>query len=317
MILITEFMDIDAVETMAQRHDVRYLPTLGECRPAALQEAATATALVVRNRTCVDQELLEAAPDLACVGRLGVGLDNIDLEQCALRDVKVYPASGANDQSVAEYVVGSAMILLRGAYLRSAEVVSGAWPRQECSGKEMAGKTMGIIGLGSTGKRTAELAAALGMRIVAYDPFLDTSSETWTLATKLDLDELLEQADVISLHIPLNRNTHHLLDRNRLSSAKRGAILINAARGGIVDEDAMIGLLQNGHLGGAAVDVFETEPVTQESGNGFKGLGNVILTPHIAGVTAESNSRVSAMIAGKVMSHLDASGKARSEKPGG
>ena len=308
MILITEMMDEAAVDTLARKFQVTYSPGLDGRRELALEEARTARALIVRNRTIVDAEMLGAAPGLECVGRLGVGLDNIDVEECAKRGVEVFPATGANDQSVAEYVLCAAMMLLRGAYGQGASVASGDWPRMQCVGRETAGKTLGVIGLGSTGRRTAELARVVGMQTVGFDPYLDSSADAWEQTERLGLNQVLAVSDVITAHVPLTRDTMHLLDRKRLSAAKRGAILINAARGGVVDERAVVDLLKVGRLGGAALDVFETEPVTAASGLRFSGLGNLLLTPHIAGVTKESNVRVSAMIAEKVIAHLERNG---------
>ncbi|CUI79060.1 D-3-phosphoglycerate dehydrogenase [Achromobacter xylosoxidans] len=297
-VLISEFMDAPAVDALRQRFDVRYAPDLVEQRDALLRAAGQADALIVRNRSQVDAALLAAAPRLRAVGRLGVGLDNIDLPGCAARGIQVVPATGANARAVAEYVIGTLLALLRGAYAASAEVAGGQWPRAALSqGLEAHGRTLGVVGFGGIGQLTARLAAGLGMRIVACDAALPADHPAWaeTGATRLDLDDLLAQADAVTLHVPLTAGTRHLLDAARM---RPGAVLINTSRGGIVDEAALAAALRGGHLGGAALDVFEQEPLP--AGGPLAGAPNLILTPHIAGLTREANTRVSDMVAAGV-----------------
>ena len=306
-IVVSEFMDQQAVAKLHARFEVAYAPQLVDDRAALLSQLRAADALIVRNRTRVDAELLAAAPQLRVVGRLGVGLDNIDLPACAARDIQVIPASGANARAVAEYVVAAAMLLLRGAYLSSAEVAAGAWPRARLSeGHEIAGKTLGLFGFGDIGRCTARLAAALGMRVLAHDPMIGLHSPIWaqTGATQRELGALLAESDVVSLHVPLTPQTHHLIDAEKLALMRSGAVLVNTARGGVVDEPALAAALRSGQLGGAALDVFEHEPLA--AGSPLAGLRNLILTPHVAGVTRESNARVSTMIAEKVGDFLHA-----------
>jgi (S)-sulfolactate dehydrogenase len=243
-------------------------------------------------------------PKLRVVGRLGVGLDNIDVAACKARSVKVIPATGANDLSVAEYVITSALMLLRGAYMRSADVAVGDWPRQAMMGRELAGKTIGLVGYGSIAREVAWRAHMMGMQIVAYDPYLMADHPGWQIARNVSLDAVLELSDVVSLHTPLTDATRNMIDAKALSGMKPDAILVNAARGGIVDETALAEALKADKLGGAALDVFETEPLTAEAGAKFKGLANLVLTPHIAGVTDESNERVSHLIADKILEVL-------------
>jgi (S)-sulfolactate dehydrogenase len=304
-IVISEFMDEGAVARLRERFATLYDPDLVD-RPEALGAAlGPARALVVRNRTRVTDALLAAAPALACVGRLGVGLDNIDLGACRARDVAVYPATGANDVAVAEYVVSAALMLLRGAYGASKEVAEGAWPRQRLIGREAAGKRLGLVGFGAIARQVAARARALGMTIGAFDPHLAPGDPAWAEAERQGLDDLLAASDVVSLHVPLTAETRHLIDAAALARMKPGAVLINTARGGVVDEPALAAALGRGALGGAALDVFETEPLTAAAGARFAGLGNVILTPHVAGVTEESNARVGTLIADRVLAHLE------------
>jgi len=304
-IVISEFMDAAAVGRLRSACDTLYDPGLVD-RPGDLAAAMPeARVLVVRNRTQVRGALLDAAPRLELVGRLGVGLDNIDLSACAGRGIAVRPATGANDLSVAEYVITAAMVLLRGAYGASDAVAAGDWPRQALVGRELSGKVLGLVGYGAIARETARRAVALGMRCIAHDPHVAPGDPAWGGTGRRDLDGLLTEADVVSLHVPLTDGTRRMIDAAALGRMKDGAVLINAARGGVVDEDALAAALAAGQIGGAALDVFETEPLSAEAGAKFRGLSNLILTPHIAGVTAESNTRVSDMIAGIVLEHLE------------
>lgn len=299
-IIITEFMDGAAVQWLQAQFDVVYDPDLHAKRDALRQLLADADALIVRNRTRVDADLLAQQSRLRVVGRLGVGLENIDVDACSSRNIQVMPATGANAAAVAEYVVCTAMMLLRQAYGATAAVMQGQWPRDQlAAGQEIAGKTLGLIGLGSVGARTAQLAHAIGMRTIAYDPGADMAHDIWkTVSPCADIESVLAQADVVSLHVPLIESTRDLIDAKRLSQMKKGAVLINVARGGVVNEAALADSLESGHLGGAAIDVYTEEPLA--AGSVLAGVPGLILTPHIAGVTQESNTRVSQMIAERV-----------------
>lgn len=303
VIVITEFMDEAAVATLSARHATLYDPGLADRQDAIPALLGDARALIVRNRTQVTADLLAAGPALTCVGRLGVGLDNIDVAACEARGVAVYPATGANDACVAEYVITAALMLLRGAWLRSADVAAGHWPRQAMIGREIGGRVLGLVGYGGIARQTAARARALGMRIIAHDPYLPPGDPAWGETRRVALDEVFAQADVISLHTPLTPQTCHMVNAARLAAVRPGAVIINAARGGVVDEGALADALRAGGLAGAALDVFETEPLTAAAGARFDGL-NVLLTPHIAGVTEESNVRVSSLIAAKVLDRL-------------
>ena len=305
-IVISEFMDAAAIATVLAGRDVLYDPDLVD-KPAALAAAlADCRALLVRNRTQVRGDLLAAAPRLKVVGRLGVGLDNIDGPACAARGIAVRPAIGANDLAVAEYVITAATTLLRRAWFASDRVIAGDWPRMALIGRELAGKRLGLIGFGAIARLTAGKASALGMSVAAFDPFVAQDDPAWRDVERLDLAGLMGSSDVVSLHTPLTPQTRRMIDAAALAAMKPDAILINAARGGVVDEAALCAALTAGRLGGAALDVFETEPVTAETGDLFRGVPNLILTPHIAGVTEESNVRVSAVTARAVVEALDA-----------
>lgn len=313
-IVVSEFMDEPAVARLAAAFDVAYRPALVDDRAALHEAVHTADALIVRNRTQVDAALLGSAPRLRVVGRLGVGLDNIDLPACAARGIDVIPATGANALAVAEYVVCAAMLLLRGLVAATPAVAAGAWPRAALSnGRELAGKTLGVVGFGSIGRQVARLARGLGVTVIAHDPGIATDAPCWKdeHVSRHALPALLGAADVVTLHVPLVPATRHLLDAAGLAGMKQGAILVNTARGGVIDEQALADALRSGHLGGAALDVFETEPLP--AGSPLGGCPNLLLTPHVAGVTAESNARVSALIADRVAAALDAPPRAAAE----
>jgi (S)-sulfolactate dehydrogenase len=304
-VVICEFMDAVGVARLAAAHDVLYDPTLVDDALRLREHAARADAFIVRNRTQVRGELLAALKRCKVIGRLGVGLDNIDVDACAARGITVIPAVGANASSVAEYVIAAAMLLLRGSYRSSDDVIAGRWPREALSGgREIGGKTLGVIGFGSIGKVTARLAQGMGMRVVAFDAMRDASDPAYGGAgvEATGLDQLLAAADVVSLHVPLLESTRNLIDAKRIAAMKPGAVLVNAARGGIVDEPALVAALKRGHLGGAALDVFAVEPLPVS--NVFAGCPNLLLTPHVAGPSKESSVRISTLIADKVLEAL-------------
>ncbi len=304
-VVISEFMDDAAIEWLRARHEVHYDPALVEDRAALLAACADAQGLIVRNRTQVDAALLAQAPQARVVGRLGVGLDNIDLEACRARGINVHPATGGNVVSVAEYVLTAALMLRRGAWLGSAEVLGGAWPRQKMMGREVAGARLALWGFGAIAQAVALRARAMGMEVAALDPYLPEDDSAWAEVTRCaTLEDLIEGADVLSLHVPLTDQTRGIFDAARLGSLKRGAVLINTARGGIVDEHALGMVLKSGHLGGAAIDVFAAEPLA--AGSPLEGAPNLIATPHIAGVTIESNTRISWITVENVARSLEA-----------
>jgi len=301
-VVVSEFMHRAAVDTLRARHEVLYDARLVEEGRRLLAVAPSADALVVRNRTQVRGELLAALTSCKVVGRLGVGYGNIDATGCAERGIEVVTARGASAQSVAEYVIATALRLLRGAYEGSAGMVAGHWPRTALSaGREIGGKTLGLVGFGATGRHTAKLAQGMGMQVIAHEPRPERAQAQGAprFAT---LDEAVTRADVLSLHVPLTGATWRLIDAGRIGTMKPGAVLIDTAQGGVVDEVALAAALKSGHLGGAALDVFETEPLP--GANAFAGCPNLILTPHIAGLTQEANQRAGVAIAEALLERL-------------
>src|SRR3954470_10776520 len=274
-IVVSGFMDERAVDELRADFDVRYDPQLAG-RPEALSAAvANARGLIVRNRTQVRGELLAAAKHLEVVGCLGVGLDNIDLDACRARGIAVCPATGANESAVAEYVIAATLALLRGAFSASPAMIAGGWPREALIGREVAGRTMGLVGFGAIARQVSSRCSALGMNVAAYDPYLPASDPAWQQARRHErLPELLGVADVVNVHVLLNETTRRLIDASALAAMRAGAVLINTSRGGIVDERALAAALRAGKLGGAALDVFEREPLAGEDAAVFAGCPN-------------------------------------------
>ena len=303
-VIITEFMDESEVSRLSSHHEVLYNPDLHSNINSLLDSITDTQALIIRNKTLVNRELIDASKDLRVIGRLGVGLDNIDTTYCREKGISIVIADGANTDSVAEYVVTGLLVLFRGIMDSTSRIINGEWPRGDFIGTEVKGKTLGIVGLGSIGRAVAQKVKLLGMRVVGTDVNIEKDDPVWGEfnVQYREFSDLVRISDAVTMHVPLNNDTKGLFDDYALQNMRKGAILINTSRGGIVDEDALVKYLKNGHLGGAMLDVFESEPLTES--RPFAGLPNLILTPHIAGVTVESNRRVSCMIVDQVIEHL-------------
>lgn len=305
-IVVSEYLPEQHLARLRAGFDVVYDPDLYADRSRLYEQVAGAEAIFTRNRTRVDAGLLAAADGLRVVGRLGVGLDNIDLAACSEAGVAVIPAVGGNAVAVAEYVIGAMLTLVRGVFAMTGSMVAGEWPRQgHAFGRELQGMTLGLVGFGSIARHVAARAKGFEMRIVAHDPFLPADDPAWQAAERLDLDGLLTVADVVSLHTPLTAQTLNLIDASALDKMRSSAILINTSRGGTVDEVALARALRDGVIGGAALDVFAAEPLRSAPAANFAGLDNLILTPHVAGNTHEAVDRVGHMIVDAVLDLLD------------
>ena len=293
-VLISEFMDEGVAKGVLDDFDAYWDPKLWSKRDELKEQIADAKAIIVRNDTIVDVDLLDAAPKLKLVARMGVGLDTIDVEACRARGIEVCPSIGANAVSVAEYVIATAMILLRGpAYFATEDVTDGKWERPRFAGAmEIAGRAMGIIGFGSIGQVVGAKARAMGMDVIAYDAVMPDDHPAWADVERVDLDDLIARADVVTLHCPKLPETINMIDARQFGRMKETAVLVNSARGGIVNEADCAEALRAGEIAGAALDSMDAEPITQETAALFKGVPNLILTPHIAGVTRDSNRRI-------------------------
>ena len=308
-ILITEFMDEAQVELLSVKHNVTYDPELYKNSKTLLKESSNAHALIVRNKTNVDEKLLDSMNHLKVVGRLGVGLDNIDVDFCDTKNVPVIIADGANARSVSEYIVMGLLTLFRGVRTSTEDVLKGKWNRNNHTGSEINGKTLGIIGVGAIGQIVAENAGSLGMNLIGNDIEISNNNEIWK---KLNIkycsfEEVVSQSDAITIHVPLTKKTYNLFSKKEFKNMQKGSFIINSSRGGIVNEKDILKYLKNGHLGGALIDVFESEPI--KDSKSFSNIPNLILTPHIAGLTRESNVRVSQTITEQILSFLDNGGR--------
>lgn len=306
-ILITEYIDPKALAILEPDFDIHYDQDLWN-KPDELDALMPGVAgMIVRNATQVRGGVLNNADMLKCVGRLGVGLDNIDMDGCAARDISVYPATGANADSVAELAIGGMFVMLRNAYHATHMVTDGHWPRMQMMGREVMGKTLGIVGLGAIGKALAWRAKGLGMTLVAWDPYIDADDPRWEengVGHVATIGELAAISDVISIHVPLSDETRDLFDAAMIAKMKPDAILFNLARGGIVNEVDLVAALNEKHIAGAFLDTFDVEPLA--ANNIFKDVPNLMLTPHVGARTVEADDRVCTMIANAVARHLKA-----------
>ncbi|MFZ5648142.1 MAG: hydroxyacid dehydrogenase [Bacillota bacterium] len=297
-IIITELIWDEGIEILREVGDVTYDPGLWKSEDL-LSSIGDADAVIVRNQTKVTKEFLAAGPKIKVVGRLGVGLDNIDLEACRQSGVKVVFARNANAVSVAEYVFAAMFGFSRQLDLATADVKKGNWSRKQFTLSELYGKTLGLVGVGEIGTRLASRAKAFGMDLIGYDPFLPpyelACSDFGVQLT--GLKEVLTQADFLSLHVPLTDTTRNLINKETLAYMKPNAVIINTSRGGIINEADLYHALKNRHIAGAALDVLSKEPPV---GSPLLELDNIILSPHIAGLTEEAQVRTSVLVAREV-----------------
>ncbi|MHB8521666.1 MAG: hydroxyacid dehydrogenase [Limisphaerales bacterium] len=299
-ILITEEIGGPAVQRLTECYSVVYDAALWK-DPARLHALiGDARTIMIRNQTQLTSELLAAAPRLLGIGRVGVGLDNIDVAAASKLGVVVVSPVGANAASVAELTLGLLLALARRIPKADRSTKAGGWDRRGCNGIEVEGKTLAICGFGRIGQLVATRARAFGLRLLVFDPFVKAGSPILrdigaTLCVRIE--EVLQEADFVTVHCPLSPETRHLFNSATFAAMKRGAFFINTARGGIVDETALIAALRNGQLSGAALDVREVEPPSARTD--LEQLDNVILTPHIAAHTTSfaKTRRVSTRIA--------------------
>ena len=299
-ILITEFMEAKSVEMLNRNFDVTVDKSLSLNHNELKKIISNFDILIVRNKTQVNKEILENASSLKFIGRLGVGLDNIDTEYCRNNNIHVQPATGMNADSVAEYVINSSLSLLKNVPLMHQETSLGNWPRTSISSRELNGKIFGLMGFGLIAKKVSTLAKIFNAHIIAYDPFIDPSIANEFNIKLVEINEIFEQANVISIHLPLTPKTQNLLNYDAFIKMQKQPIIINSSRGSIINEHDLLKAYDEKLISGFALDVYETEPAPKIFLNSIKNNTNCILTPHIAGVTEESNIRVSDFIANSV-----------------
>ena len=291
-VLITEDLSAPAIQRLAQNRSVTFEPALWK-DPAQLKaKIAGARAVMVRNQTQVTAEILAAAPNLLAIGRVGVGLDNLNLQAATERGVVVIAPLNANATSVAELTIGLMLGLARKLAFSDRSTKGGGWDRKGCTGVELDRKTVAICGLGRIGRMVALRARAFGMKLVVFDPFVKVDSPVLLeLNAHLaqSLPEAVSAADFVTVHSPLTAETRHMFNEKTFGAMKPGSFFINTSRGGVMDEQGLLSALRSGHLGGAALDVREVEPPKARSD--FEQMDNVILTPHIGAFTTEAQTR--------------------------
>jgi D-3-phosphoglycerate dehydrogenase len=291
-VLITEDLVSPAVRRLAEAYRVVSEPAAWKDPAKLRQLLPQARSVMIRNQTRLTRDLLAGAPNLVAIGRVGVGLDNIDLEAARELGMVVIAPLDANAVSVAEFTIGLIIALARKIPQADRSSKSGQWDRLGCTGLELHGKTLTVLGFGRIGRLVTARARAFGMRVVVYDPYVkaDGPELSQSGATLInDLLDALGQADFISAHLPLTPETRGIIDSRALSAMRSTAFFINTSRGAIVDESALLDALQRKQIDGAALDVRATEP--PEVPNPFAGMDNVILTPHIASFTVEAQLR--------------------------
>ena len=298
-ILITEFIDSQSLQNINKKFDVIYKKDAWQNKDFLEREIQKFDGIIVRNKTSLDKKILINASNLKFIGRLGVGLDNIDTEYCKKNNIIVQPATGMNSDSVAEYVVNSSLTLLKKTHIIKEQTLQGKWPRTSIVTKELKGKTLGLIGFGDISKKVLNLVNVFDVSCIAYDPFITSKQMEAENVKKVSFDEILNLANIISIHVPLNNETKYLFDRQAFIKMKKQPIIINSSRGGVINEKDLIDAYKNKYISGFALDVFENEPVNETFYKNISKDMNCILTPHIAGVTEESNVRVSNFIIDK------------------
>ncbi|MFJ2888889.1 hydroxyacid dehydrogenase [Streptomyces sp. NPDC087305] len=296
IVVLSDVLPGDAVAALKATCEVRHVD--GRDRPALFAALSDADALIVRSGTRVDAEALDRAPRLRIVGRAGVGLDNVDTGTAAERGIAVVNAPDSNTVSVAELTVGLILASVRHITAAARSLEAGEWRRADFTGLELAGRTAGIVGYGRVGRQVARRLAAFDMRILVHDPYTDTVGDDVRLT---GLDELLATSDVVTLHLPKTPGTTGLIGARELSLMRSTAYLVNTARGGIVDEAALVEALREGRPAGAALDVFATEP---PGASPLLALPNVVGIPHLGASTPDAQLRAGQDVVRKVLEEL-------------
>ena len=300
-ILITEFINQNSLDNLKKNFDVLYDEKLCENKSELEKIIKDYDGLIVRNKTQVNSDVLKNASNLKFIGRLGVGLDNIDTEFCKNKNIHVQPATGMNADSVAEYVVSSSMSLIKKIPILHNGTVKGNWPRTTIKSAEINGKCIGVVGFGTIGRKVADYSLKNGLNVLAYDPYIKELGDNEKDYRLSSLEDIFQNADIVSLHLPLTEETKNLINKSSFSKMQKHPIIINTSRGSVVNENDLIEAYNQNLISGFALDVFENEPITNDLYEKIKPDMNCILTPHISGVTTESNIRVSNFIVKKTI----------------
>jgi D-3-phosphoglycerate dehydrogenase len=295
VVLIAEELAPAAIDVLAYDFDVRHVD--GTDRAALLAALADADAVIVRSATKIDAEAIGAAPRLTVVARAGVGLDNVEIAAATARGVMVVNAPTSNIVSAAEQAIALLLAVARNTASASGALKNGEWKRSKYTGVEVQGKTVGVVGLGRIGVLFAQRMAAFGTRLIAYDPYIQPARAAQLGVRLVGLEELLRESDFISIHLPKTPETLGLIGEKELSIVKPGVRIINAARGGLIDEQALANALKEGRVGGAGIDVYASEPCTDSP---LFDFDNVVATPHLGASTAEAQDKAGLAVARSV-----------------
>ena len=301
-VLISDELSDAAVQIFRDRGiDVDFQPKLGKDKEKLLEIIGNYDGLAIRSATKVTDKVLEAATNLKVVGRAGIGVDNVDKEAASKKGVIVMNTPFGNMITTAEHAIAMMFAVARQIPEASASTHAGKWEKSKFMGVELTGKTLGVIGAGNIGGIVCDRARGLHMKVIAYDPYLSDEKAAKMHVEKVELEDLLKRADFITLHVPLTDSTRNILSRENLQKTKKGVRIINCARGGLVDEQALADLLTSGHVAGAAFDVFAEEPATE---NPLFGLPNVVCTPHLGAATTEAQENVALQVAEQMADYL-------------
>ena len=301
-VLVSDALSETAVQIFRDRGvDVDYMPKLGKDKEKLLEIISQYDGLAIRSATKVTEKVLEAATNLKVIGRAGIGVDNVDIPAASKRGVIVMNTPFGNSITTAEHAIAMMFAVAREIPEANASTHAGKWEKSRFMGVELFNKTLGVIGAGNIGGIVCDRAVGLKMKVVAYDPFLSEERAKQLGVTKVELDELLTRADFITLHVPLTDKTRNILSRDALAKAKKGVRIINCARGGLIDEAALFDALNEGHVAGAALDVFEVEPATESP---LFGHPNVVCTPHLGAATTEAQENVALQVAEQMSDYL-------------
>ncbi|SLN28921.1 D-3-phosphoglycerate dehydrogenase [Pseudoruegeria aquimaris] len=301
-VLVSDKLSETAVQIFRDRGiEVDFMPELGKDKEKLAEVIGEYDGLAIRSATKVTAKLLEAATKLKVVGRAGIGTDNVDKEAASKKGVIVMNTPFGNMITTAEHAIAMMFAVARQIPEASASTHAGKWEKSKFMGVELTGKTLGVIGAGNIGGIVCDRARGLKMKVIAYDPFLSEEKAQKMGVEKVELDELLKRADFITLHVPLTDSTRNILSAENLAKTKKGVRIINCARGGLVDEEALAELLKSGHVAGAAFDVFSVEPATE---NPLFGLPNVVCTPHLGAATTEAQENVALQVAEQMSNYL-------------
>ena len=301
-VLVSDELSETAVQIFRDRGvEVDYLPALGKDKEKLAEVIGQYDGLAIRSATKVTEKLLASATNLKVVGRAGIGVDNVDIPAASKKGVIVMNTPFGNSITTAEHAIAMMFAVARQIPEANASTQAGKWEKSRFMGVELFNKTLGVIGAGNIGGIVCDRAVGLKMKVLAYDPFLSDERAKSLGVTKVDLDDLLARADFITLHVPLTDKTKNILSRDALAKTKKGVRIINCARGGLIDELALVDALNSGHVAGAALDVFEVEPATQ---NPLFGMANVVCTPHLGAATTEAQENVALQVAEQMADYL-------------